>query len=55
MSDKTVKLPDIGFNEALKRIAKFHKDDLPVEIKPKKDNTATKSQNGVKMPNKRHK
>lgn len=33
MSDKPVKLPDIGFNEALQRIAKFSKDDLPVEKK----------------------
>ena len=28
MSNKPIKLPDIGFNEALQRIARFHKDDL---------------------------
>ena len=28
MKDKPVKMPDIGFNEALRRIARFHKDDL---------------------------
>lgn len=33
MSDKPVKLPDIGFNEALQRIAKFSKDDLPIDKK----------------------
>jgi hypothetical protein len=33
MKDKPVKIPDIGFNEALQRIAKFQKGDLPIDKK----------------------
>lgn len=38
MKDKPVRIPDIGFNEALQRIAKFSKDDLPVEKKNEQKN-----------------
>ena len=56
MSNKPVEVPKVGFNEALQRIAKFSKDDLPVETKPKKnDAVATKPQVDVKTPNKTHK
>lgn len=39
MSKKPVEVPNIGFNEALKRIAKFDKNDLidePVKNQKKK-------------------
>jgi hypothetical protein len=55
MKDKPVKIPNIGFNEALQRIAKFHKDDLPVEAKPKKESIGIKRQSDVTLPNKQHK
>lgn len=33
MSKKPVEVPTIGFNEALKRIAKFDKEKLPDNLK----------------------
>lgn len=44
MSKKPVEVPNIGFNEALKRIAKFDKNDLIDEpVKNQKKITLTKN------------
>lgn len=36
MSKKPVEVPNIGFNEALNRIAKFNKEKLPANLKQEK-------------------
>ncbi len=51
MKDKPVKIPDISFNEALQRIAKFHKDDLPIDKKSEqktKEKTKLYTQKSIK-------
>jgi hypothetical protein len=53
MKDKPVKIPDIGFNEALQRIAKFDKDKLPDNLKQNsKEKTAPSKDSAVKTSTK---
>jgi hypothetical protein len=52
MSNKPIKLPDIGFNEALQRIAKFSKDDLHVE-KKNEQKTDDKTRIDLQKPTKK--
>lgn len=49
MSDNPVKLPDIGFNDALQRIAKFDKENLPDNLKQSSKEKAPPKDGAVKV------
>ena len=51
MSKKSVGIPSIGFDEALQRIAKFHKGNLPCEKKLESKNVG-KANTARKKPTK---
>ena len=47
MSKKPVEVPNIGFNEALKRIAKFDKETMPDNLKQDAKEKAAPSKDGA--------
>ena len=50
MNDKPAQVPDIGFNEALQRIAKFDKEKLPDNLKKNsKEKTAPSKDSADKV------